>query len=235
MKSSRILRVENCRGGPLGRPNVESREKLEVRRVSTPVSDRLEIEKKIWHSGIKYICGVDEVGRGSVAGPVMACAVIFRSNFFHPEVKDSKLLSRNKKKELKEILCQEAISWCIGSSSVQEIDFFNIRIATFMAMRRALNGLAQKPDFILADGEVLKKVNAPVKGLIKGDNRSFTIAAASIIAKESRDTYMEDLSQKCPPYRLDRNKGYASQDHLEAIQKNGLTVYHRRSFLTKYF
>jgi len=194
----------------------------------------LEIEKKIWHCGIKYICGIDEVGRGSVAGPVMAGAAIFRTDFFHPDVKDSKQLGRKKKKELRELLCREAISWSVGAASEQEIDFFNIRIATFIAMRRALNGLSLRPDYVLVDGETIKNITIPAQGIIKGDNRSFTIAAASIIAKEIRDEYMENLSQTYHHYHLDKNKGYGSQDHLEAIKKIGLSGCHRRSFLTKY-
>ncbi len=169
-----------------------------------------------------------------MAGPVMACAAIFRSDFFHAGVKDSKQLSRKKKKELKELLCKEALSWNIGSASEQEIDFFNIRIATFMAMRRALNGLSFKPDFVLVDGESVRHLSIPVRGIIKGDNRSFTIAAASIIAKEFRDVYMESLSETYPQYHLEKNKGYGSRNHLEAIRKTGLSACHRKSFLTKY-
>ena len=199
-----------------------------------PIPDRLEIEKRIWRSGIRHICGVDEVGRGSVAGPVMAGAIIFRSDFFHPEVKDSKMLSRKKRKDLKELLCRKALSWNIGIASEREIDFFNIRIATFMAMRRALRGLSLKPDYVLVDGETIKNDMILTRGIIKGDNRSFTIAAASIIAKEIRDEYMEDISAAYPQYQFEKNKGYGTREHLLALRATGLSNCHRRSFLLKY-
>jgi ribonuclease HII len=194
----------------------------------------LEIEHKLWRSGIRHVSGIDEVGRGSVAGPVMACAVIFKSDFFHPEVKDSKLLSRKKRNELKEVLCKQALTWSVGIASEREIDFFNIRIATFMAMRRALAGLSIKPDYVLVDGEAFGGGSTTIKGIIKGDNLSFTIAAASIIAKEIRDEYMEGISQTYPQYYLDKNKGYGSAEHLQAIQITGPSECHRKSFLTKY-
>ena len=196
--------------------------------------DRLAIEKRIWHSGIRHVCGIDEVGRGSVAGPVMACAVIFRSDFFHPEVKDSKMLSRKKRNEFKEFLCKQALTWNIGIASEREIDFFNIRIATFMAMRRALRGLSIQPDYVLVDGETIKNEMILTQGIIKGDNRSFTIAAASIIAKEIRDEYMAKISPSYPQYKLEKNKGYGTREHLLAVRTMGLSTCHRRSFLLKY-
>jgi len=157
--------------------------------------------------------------------------VIFRPDFFHPEVNDSKRLTRQKRQELREILCRAALSWSVGISTVREIDYFNIRIATFMAMRRALNSLSLRPDFILVDGEALRQIPCPSLGIIKGDSKSFTIAAASIIAKETRDCYMEELSQRYPAYLWYKNKGYGTREHLQAVHNNGLSICHRRSFL----
>ena len=212
----------------------ENKEGMTKKGVIIPKPDRLAFEKIIWRSGVKHICGVDEVGRGSVAGPVMACAVIFRSDFFHPEVKDSKMLSRKKRKEFKELLCKHALTWNVGIASEQEIDFFNIRIATFMAMRRALKGLSIQPDYVLVDGETIKKEMILTQGVIKGDDRSFTIAAASIIAKEIRDEYMAEISPSYPQYQLEKNKGYGTREHLLAIRTSGISNCHRRSFLLKY-
>lgn len=191
----------------------------------------LVLEKKIWRSGIKTIAGIDEVGRGPIAGPVMACAVICRADFYHPEVNDSKLLSRQKRQELKDILCREALSWSVGVATVWEIDHYNIRMATFMAMRRALNGLQIRPDYILVDGEALRGIPCPSLGVVKGDSKSFTIAAASIIAKETRDRYMEELCAKYPPYLWDKNKGYGTREHMQAVREWGISICHRRSFL----
>ena len=109
----------------------------------------LSLENKLWNAGVVHICGIDEVGRGSIAGPVMACAVIFNQGFFHPEVTDSKLITSTKRRELKKILCKEAIDWRVGLATVEEIDFFNIRQATFLAMRRAIGTLMIKPDYAL--------------------------------------------------------------------------------------
>ena len=194
-------------------------------------SPGLSLEKKIWTSGIDHIAGIDEVGRGPIAGPVMACAVIFRSGFFHPEVNDSKVLNRQKRRYLKDLLCKEALSWSIGTGTVREIDYFNIRVATFMAMRRALAGLSVRPDFILVDGEFLKNSVCQSLGVIKGDSKSFTIAAASIIAKETRDCYMEELASHYPGFLLEKNKGYGTREHVQALKQLGAARCHRKSFL----
>jgi ribonuclease HII len=195
--------------------------------------DRLYIERQLWHAGLKSVCGLDEVGRGSLAGPVMAAAVIFRENFYLTAVNDSKQLNRKQRKELKIILCQEAVDWNVGRASVAEIDLFNIRIATFMAMRRALNGLRIKVDYLLVDGENINSANCPAQGIVKGDQKSFTIAAASIIAKEIRDEYMEHISEQYPVYCLEKNKGYGTKEHFAAIIDHGASSCHRRSFLKK--
>jgi len=191
----------------------------------------LSIEKNIWQSGVRHIAGIDEVGRGPLAGPVMACAVIFEREFYLPQVDDSKKLNRETRKELKTQLCREALSWAVGLATVREIDYFNIRLATFMAMRRSLAALEIKPDILLVDGERLPQAISPALGVVKGDSTSFTIAAASIIAKETRDCYMEELSHRFPVYLWHKNKGYGTREHLTAIAENGLCSCHRKSFM----
>ncbi len=193
----------------------------------------LSLENKLWNAGIVHICGIDEVGRGSIAGPVMACAVIFNQGFFHPEVTDSKLITSNKRRELKEILCKEAIDWRVGLATVEEIDFFNIRQATFLAMRRAIGTLTIKPDYALIDGEGIDNGVCISEGIIKGDRRSFTMAAASIIAKVIRDDYMKKINESYPVYQLGKNKGYGTKEHIQALISEGVCEHHRRTFLRK--
>jgi ribonuclease HII len=191
----------------------------------------LSLERNIWQSGVRHIAGIDEVGRGPLAGPVMACAVIFEKDFYLPEVDDSKKLNPEIRRELKTLLCSKALGWAVGLATVREIDYFNIRLATFMAMRRALAGLQIKPDFVLVDGERLPHAISPALGVIKGDATSFTIAAASIIAKQTRDRYMEALGRQFPVYLWHKNKGYGTREHLRAIGEHGLCSYHRKSFM----
>ena len=195
----------------------------------------LLFEKRLWQAGIVHICGVDEVGRGSLAGPVMACAVIFKKDFFHSEVVDSKLISAKKRHRLEQILINGALEWQIGLATPNEIDVFNIRQATFLAMRRAMNALRIRPDYALIDGEDLQCGICSSCGIIKGDQRSFTIAAASIIAKETRDRLMTNISQIHPAYRFEKNKGYGTKEHIEAIKTEGVSPHHRSTFLKKLF
>jgi len=196
-------------------------------------STNLLFEQQLWKTGIANICGVDEVGRGSLAGPVMACAVIFKKEFFHSHVVDSKLISAKKRQELEKILTNKALEWKIGSATVEEIDLLNIRQATFLAMRRAIIALNIKPDYALIDGEDLPNGLCPSSGIIKGDQKSFTIAAASIIAKETRDRLMIKTGQRYPAYKFEKNKGYGTKEHLDAILTHGITPHHRRTFLKK--
>ena len=193
----------------------------------------LVYEQRLWHAGINKVCGVDEVGRGALAGPVVACAVIFQRNYYHPEVLDSKLLTWQKRRYLREILCEEALDWSIGSATPKEIDCFNIRQATFMAMRRAINALNIKPDYALIDGESIRTGICESQGIIKGDNKSFTIAAASIIAKDIRDDYMAKISKSYKRFKFEKNKGYGTKEHIQVIKNTGICEYHRRTFLRK--
>jgi ribonuclease HII len=193
----------------------------------------LNHEERLWQTGIRHICGVDEVGRGSLAGPVMACAVIFRRGYFNSEVVDSKQLSPKKRNNLEQILVGEAVDWKIGLATAKEIDFLNIRQATFLAMRRAINALNITPDYALVDGEKLPNGFCSSTGIVKGDRISFTIAAASIIAKERRDALMIEQGLIYPAYKFEKNKGYGTKEHIEAIISEGDSSFHRGSFLKK--
>lgn len=195
--------------------------------------DRLSYEKKLWQQGYNFIAGIDEVGRGPLAGAVYACAIIFKKEIFIPEVRDSKKLSEKKRELLFELIRENAVSFAIGTANEKEIDTINIRQSTFLAMRRAVEGLKIQPDYLVVDGFDLPESNIPSEGIIKGDDKSFTIAAASIIAKVSRDAYMKDLDKKYPNYKFAKNKGYGTKEHIEAIKKYGITPVHRKSFLTK--
>jgi len=193
----------------------------------------LLFENRLWQAGVVHVCGVDEVGRGPLAGPVMACAVIFEREFFHSDVTDSKLLSVKKRQILEKILTGEALEWKIGLATAAEIDYLNIRQATFLAMRRAINALSIQPDYALIDGENLPNGKCLSSGIIKGDQRSFSIASASIIAKETRDRLMARIGEDYPVYGFQKNKGYGTQEHIKAILNHGPSPYHRKTFLTK--
>jgi ribonuclease HII len=191
----------------------------------------LHFEQRYWRAGKNLIAGVDEVGRGPLAGPVLAAAVIFEKNYFLPGVRDSKKLSPQKRMELAAIIKREAICWAIGSAGVDEIERYNIRQATFMAMRRALTALTCQPDFILIDGENLPEIPYESIGITGGDNKSFTVAAASIVAKVERDLLMTELDRSFPLYRFARNKGYGTKEHIQILRRYGPSSQHRRSFL----
>ena len=193
----------------------------------------LAFENKLWNQDYNYLAGVDEVGRGPLAGPVVACAIIFDKSFYHPEVKDSKKLAPEKRDKLADILRANAIAYQIGEASVREIEIYNIRQATFLAMKRAISGLPVTPDFLLIDGENLPDCTIPSKGIIRGDDKSFTISAASIVAKVSRDNYMKELDNEYPQYKFAKNKGYGTKEHINAIRQVGPSPHHRNSFLKK--
>jgi ribonuclease HII len=195
--------------------------------------NNLTYEKNLWKQGYKYVAGVDEVGRGPLAGPVVACAVVFKKSFYNSEVKDSKKLSTGKRAHLSRILLANAISCGIGEASVREIETYNIRQATFLAMGRAVGALKMRPDYILVDGESLPELFCPAQNIVKGDDKSFTISAASIIAKVTRDEYMQKLDSEYPEYKFAQNKGYGTAEHISAIRKSGPSPYHRYSYLSR--
>ncbi|HEY5601000.1 MAG TPA: ribonuclease HII [Patescibacteria group bacterium] len=191
----------------------------------------LSFEKPLWDSGYNLIAGIDEVGRGAFAGPVVAAAVILPRNFNIPSgLNDSKKVKPNLRKKLAEQIKMQALDYCISEISVANINKYGIGKATQMAFRKCLKGL-KKAEYLLIDAFYIKQVNRKnQKPIIKGDEKSATIAAASIIAKVYRDQIMKKLAKKYPNYKWSKNKGYGTKDHRTAIAKFGLTRHHRKSF-----
>lgn len=175
--------------------------------------------------------GCDEAGRGCLAGPVYAAAVILPANFYHPKLNDSKQLNEKTRYELRDIIDNEAIAWAVGICSQKEIDKLNILRASILAMHRAVDALKIKPEFIIIDGnKFLPYAGIPHKCFVKGDGRFANIAAASVLAKTYRDDYMKKIHEEFPHYNWIKNMGYPTREHKEAINKNGITDYHRKSF-----
>lgn len=175
--------------------------------------------------------GCDEAGRGCLAGPVYAAAVILPRNFENPAINDSKKLSKNQREKLREIIEKEAISWAVASVDNNEIDEINILNASFLAMHRAIEKLKKQPELLLIDGNRFKTYKEiPHKCIIKGDGKFLSIAAASILAKTHRDEYMKKLHLEFPDYDWKNNKGYPTPKHKAAIAKHGITDFHRKSF-----
>ncbi len=188
-----------------------------------------EFERQLKDKGVNYIAGIDEVGRGPLAGPVVACAVILPEDFYLPGLTDSKKLPRSKRKEFYEIITREAIAVNVSFVSSTEIDQLNIYQATKKAMTSAISGLAVLPEHLLIDAMKLE-IEIPQTSIVKGDQRSISIAASSIVAKETRDRYMEDLSLKFPNYHFEQHMGYGTKEHLLALKTFGVIEEHRLSF-----
>ncbi|MGM0902018.1 MAG: ribonuclease HII [Bacillota bacterium] len=186
-------------------------------------------EEDLRHQGFQFIAGIDEAGRGPLAGPVVAAAVILPKDFYLPGIDDSKKLTEQKREDYYERIKMEAISVGVGIIDAAEIDRINILEAAKKAMLEAVTQLAPKPDYLLVDAVKLE-TPYPSESLIKGDARSITIAAASIIAKVTRDRMMKEISRKYPDYGFSSNMGYGTAAHLEAIKRYGVTPYHRKSF-----
>ena len=194
-----------------------------------------EIEDSFYGEGVKIICGVDEAGRGPLAGPVCAAAVILPSHLEIPGLTDSKKLTDKKRRELFPVIQEQAVAWGIGWASEKEIDEINILQATFLAMQRALDQLSVKPELALIDGNRQKDFGLPVKTVVKGDSLSMNIAAASILAKVSRDDYMIQLAETYPQYQFEVHKGYGTKAHYAALTEHGASPAHRMSFLKKFY
>ena len=194
-----------------------------------------EIEDGLYCDEIKVICGVDEAGRGPLAGPVCAAAVILPPHLEIPGLTDSKKLTDKKRRELFPVIREQAIAYGIGSASEQEIDEINILQATFLAMQRALDQLTVRPDLALIDGNREKDFGLPVKTVVKGDSLSANIAAASVLAKGSRDDLMLEMAEKYPEYGFDVHKGYGTKAHYAALTEHGPSPIHRRTFLKKFY
>jgi ribonuclease HII len=190
----------------------------------------LELENALWAQGIKHIAGVDEAGRGPLAGPVVAAAVVFPENLIIKNVNDSKKCTAKQREELFPLIQKQALSIGIGIVDHQVIDRINILQATNLAMRKSVENLNIQPEFALIDGNSFKHKTLKFQNIIKGDERSFTIAAASIIAKVTRDRLMRDLDIRFPHYGFAQHKGYGTRKHIEAIRTYGFCEVHRRSF-----
>ena len=194
-----------------------------------------EIEDSCYADGVNVICGVDEAGRGPLAGPVCASAVILPAHLDIPGLTDSKKLTDKKRRELFPVIQEQAIAWGIGMASCEEIDEINILQATFLAMQRALEQLNVRPDLVLIDGNRAKDFGLPVKTVIKGDSLSMNIAAASILVKVTRDDWMIRMAQNYPQYAFDIHKGYGTKAHYAALTEFGPCPIHRKTFLKKFY
>lgn len=194
-----------------------------------------EIEDALAEKAVGLICGVDEAGRGPLAGPVYAAAVILPPHLDIPGLNDSKKLTDKRRRELMPIIKEQAIAYGIGVATEKEIDEINILQATFLAMERAIAQLDGKADFVLIDGNREKDFGLPVMTVVKGDSRSANIAAASILAKVSRDDYMDEIARQYPEYGFEIHKGYGTKAHYEALRTYGHCPIHRVTFLKKFY
>ena len=199
------------------------------------LSHMWEIEREKWSQGFGAVAGVDEAGRGPLAGPVFAAAVILPPDEMIEGLNDSKKISEKKREALFPIIKEKAIAYSIAQASEEEIDRLNIREATSLAMNRAIEGLQVSPDFVLVDGNYIGNCAYLFECVIKGDARSASIAAASILAKVSRDHLMLEMAEKYPEYRFEKHKGYGTKVHVEALKTYGASPIHRKTFLKKIF
>lgn len=197
--------------------------------------DMWEIEKTYFDKGYKFICGVDEAGRGPLAGPVCAAAVILPANLEIPGLDDSKKLSDKKRRELFPVIKEKALAYGIAFADEREIDEINILQATYFAMERAITRLSVRPDFALIDGNRSKDFGIPLETVVHGDSRSASIAAASILAKVTRDDYMLEMAKTYPQYSFDIHKGYGTKAHYAALTEHGPSPIHRVTFLKKFY
>lgn len=197
--------------------------------------DWLEFEKEALVKGYKSVCGVDEAGRGPLAGPVCAAAVILPEGVIIDGVNDSKKLSEKKRESLFDVIREQALSYSIAYATVDEIEEINILNATMLAMRRAIDGLDIKADYAMIDGNKIPPIDIDAECIVKGDAKSMSIACASILAKVSRDRLLYKYAEEYPMYGFDKHKGYGTKVHREAILKYGPCPYHRKSFLKKLY
>ena len=192
-------------------------------------------EREAFADGVKLVCGVDEAGRGPLAGPVCAAAVILPPELVIPGLNDSKKLTDKKRRELYDVITAEAVSYGIAFASEKEIDEINILQATFLAMARAMEKLTPQPELALIDGNRAKDFGLPVRTIVKGDSLSASIAAASILAKVTRDRLMEQYDEAYPQYGFAIHKGYGTKRHYEALREFGPSPIHRMTFLKKFY
>ena len=192
-----------------------------------------ETENRLRGAGYEYIAGVDEAGRGPLAGPVYAAAVILPTDVRLDGINDSKKLTPKKREELFCEIIEKAVAYSVFSVDEKKIDEINILNATHAAMNGAVNSLVPKPDYVIIDGNSIKGMDIPHETIVKGDAKSISIAAASILAKVSRDRYITEMAKQYPEYGFEKHKGYGTKEHTEAILKYGASPIHRRSFLKK--
>ena len=197
--------------------------------------DWLLYERSAAEKGYKAVCGVDEAGRGPLAGPVFAAAVILPENCIIEGVNDSKKISEKKREMLFGVILEKALACSIASASEKEIDEINILNATYLAMQRAIEGLEIKADYALIDGNRLPKLEINAECIVKGDAKSQSIACASILAKVSRDRYMLEMAEKYPQYQFEKHKGYGTKLHYEMLDKFGESEIHRKTFLKSWY
>lgn len=197
--------------------------------------DLWAIEHQCFEGGLELVCGVDEAGRGPLAGPVCAAAVILPRDLVIAGLNDSKKLTDKKRRELFDVITEQAVAYGIACSDEKEIDEINILQATFRAMERAVKKLSVQPDIVLVDGNRVPPMPFPVKTVVKGDSLSASIAAASILAKVTRDRWMEEQDAMYPAYGFAVHKGYGTKRHYEALTENGPCPIHRMTFLKKFY
>jgi ribonuclease HII len=207
-----------------------ARRRFENRSEGQRLRKLLQYETALWSSGVLHVAGVDEAGMSPLAGPVSAAAVVFAPGSRIPGVDDSKKLDPATRERLALEIKQTAVAWCVGFAEVEEIDSINIYWAGLLAMRRAVEGLSVPPEHVLLDARLLKELTVPQQRIIKGDSKSLTIAAASILAKTARDTRMKQLDLVYPGYGFAKHKGYPVREHVAALRELGATPAHRRSF-----
>lgn len=196
-----------------------------------PPAPDMSAEAAAYAEGRSRVCGIDEAGRGPLAGPVVAAAVVLPMGYELPGLNDSKKLTARRREQLFEhLMADDSVLKCIATATVQEIDELNILRATHLAMARAAQGLPQPADFCLIDGLAVPNFPLPSANLVKGDARCLSIAAASVLAKVTRDLYMSELAAEYPQYGFERHAGYGTKAHLQAIHQYGITPHHRRSF-----
>ena len=192
------------------------------------------IEDALAQKGYNLIAGVDEAGRGPLAGSVYAAAVILPHGIMLEGLNDSKKISEKKREKLYEDIKENALSYCVATATAEEIDEINIRNATYVAMNRAIDGLLKKVDYVLVDGDYIKDCVYPHECVVKGDAKSASIAAASILAKVERDRYMLEMAEKYPQYSFEKHKGYGTALHIAALKEFGPCEIHRKTFIKKF-
>ena len=207
-----------------------ARRRFENRSEGQRLRTLLRYETQLWNTGVQHVAGVDEAGMSPLAGPVAAAAVILAPGARISGVDDSKKLDAAERERLAVEIKATALAWSVGFAEVEEIDTINIYWAGLLAMRRAVEGLSQKPGHVLFDGRRLKDLAIPQQAIVRGDCKSLTIAAASILAKTARDAVMHGLDAKFPGYGLAKHKGYPVSEHLSTLKKLGASPIHRRSF-----